>query len=455
MTAWRLLWKAEALLLAVMVGCSATPAALRVEDTGQGRAVIHMPRTAHPLPVTLEEEEFQQAVRQLAREVRLTGSPRQTVERMFQMDPQSGNYFYLPKENKLVPTGAGTPLEDTLTQEDLATAERYRLWCQRVYDFHGDCLGGALVAGRFLDMRGRYLWALALSKSPVLDELKLALGEMVEFRAVMAAALWTLGSLLLIMALTPLVPGLAAIIGVGLILYVGYDTLLKLVAGWFQLMEDVEHATTFEQIRDAGERFGKVVARQSARAFAMLLVAAIGSTAQQFAAKVPTLPGSAQVAVRAEGEAGILLPALGEVEQIALGAEAVSVTVSASAVAMVARGTGGGKQPCVEVHHIATICNDKSTARGGQWTPKFRKIFAKAGMTLDDPANKMPLPGHYGPHPQRYHEIVHEALDKATLTCRTVVECRGALTGALQRLARQIATPGSELNQLVTRQPPR
>ena len=455
MMGWRLLWKAEALLLAVMLGCSATPAALRVQDTGRGRAVVHIPRTAHPQPVMLEQEEFQQAVRQLARQVRLTGSPRQTVERMFQMDPQSGNYFYLLREKKLVPTGTGAPLEGTLTQEDLATAERYRVWCQRVHDFYGDCLGGALVAGRYLDMRGRYIWALALSKSPVLEELKRALGEMVDFRALMGAALWTLGSMLLIMALNPLVPGLVAVLGMGLILYVGYDTLLKLVAGWFQLMQDVEHATTFEQIRDAGERFGKILARQSARAFAMLLVAAIGSTAHQFAAKVPTLPGSAQVAAQAEGEAGILLPALGTVEEIALAAEGVSITVPASAVVMAARGTGGGKQPCVEVHHIATICNDESTARGGQWTPRFRRIFAKAGMTLDDPANKMPLPGHYGPHPQRYHEIVHDALIRATRTCRSVMECREALTAQLRTLAKQIATPGTELNQLVTRQPPR
>ncbi|HEX8704590.1 MAG TPA: AHH domain-containing protein [Myxococcaceae bacterium] len=455
MKAWRLLWKAEALFLAVLVGCSATPTALRVEDSGQGRAVIHVPRTVNLQPVTLEEEEFQQAVRQLAREVRLNGTPRQTVEALFQLDPQSGNYFYLLREKKLVPTGAGEPLEGTLTQEDLATAERYRLWCQRVHGFYGDCLGGALVAGRYLDMRGRYIWALALSKSPVLEELRLALGEMVEFRALLSAALWTLGSMLLIMAINPLVPGLVAVIGVGLILYVGYDTLLKLVAGWFQLMEDVEHATTFEQIRNAGERFGKVVARQAARAFAMLLMAAVGRTAHEFASKVPTLPGSAQVAVRAEGVAGLRLPALETVEEIALGVEGVSVTVPVSAVAMAARGRGGGKEPCAEVHHIATICNDDSSARGGPWTPRFREIFAKAGMTLEDPANKLPLPGHYGPHPQRYHELVFEALSTATKTCRSVVECRRSLTESLQRLARRIATPGTELNQLVTRQPPR
>nr|WP_224241215.1 AHH domain-containing protein [Hyalangium gracile] len=303
-------------------------------------------------------------------------------------------------------------------------------------------------------MHGRYVWALALSKSPVLDEMQKALGEMVEFRALMSAALFTFGYMLLIMALNPVAPALVAVVGLGMILYVGYDTIRNLVTGWLELMDAVKVATTFEQIRDAGERFGKIIGRESARAFAMLLMAAIGRTAQEFAARVPTLPGSAQVAMQAEGQAGIRLPALGAVEEIAVTAEGVSVTMPANAVAMAARDSGG-KAPCVETHHIATICNDKSTARGGQWTPRFREIFAKAGMTLDDPANKMPLPGHYGPHPERYHQIIFKELNAATRACRTVTDCREALTGRLRKLARQIATPGTELNQLVTRQPPR
>jgi hypothetical protein len=213
-------------------------------------------------------------------------------------------------------------------------------------------------------------------------------------------------------------------------------------------------ATSFEEIREAGERFGRIVGRESARAFALLLVAAIGSTAQRFAAKVPTLPGSAQAAMQAEGGAGIWLPALGTVEEIAVSAEGVSITLPANAVAMTAR-PSRGNGPCVETHHIATICNDKSTARGGTWSPRFRAIFARAGMTLDDPANKMPLPGHYGPHPERYHQLVYKELLDGTVNCRSVVECREGLTRALKALAKEIATPRTELNQLVTRQPPR
>jgi hypothetical protein len=149
MRLWQLLWKAEALFLAVVVGCSATPAVLRVEDTGQGRAVLHIPRAAELPPVTLQQEEFQQAVRQLAREVRLTGTPREMAERLFQMDPQFGNYLWLEKDQKLVPTGRGEPLEGSLTEEDLATAERYRVWCQRVYDFYATWTCAGATSGRW------------------------------------------------------------------------------------------------------------------------------------------------------------------------------------------------------------------------------------------------------------------------------------------------------------------
>jgi hypothetical protein len=76
-------------------------------------------------------------------------------------------------------------------------------------------------------------------------------------------------------------------------------------------------------------------------------------------------------------------------------------------------------------------------------------------MTLDDSANKMPLPGHYGPHPQPYHEIVYRTLNVATRNCRSVVVCQARLREALKELAKEIATPGTQLNQLVTRQPPR
>lgn len=444
-----ILWRAYALILALAVGCGSTSGVIHAGGNSHGKTVLLIPRTVDLQPSALDEKEFRHVMRQLMREARLTGTPRQTAERMFQLDPQSGDYLYLPRDKKLVPLGTDEFLAETLTKPDVEFAERYRLWCQRVHGLYGDCLGGALVGGRYLDMHGRYVWALALSKSPVLDEMKKALGEWGEFRALLSAVLWTMGSMLLILALNPVAPALVAALGLGMILYVGYETLRNLVEGWLQLMEEVKTAATFEQLREAGERFGKILGRESAQAFAMLLLAAIGRTAHQFSAKVSTLPGSAQVAMQAEEQARISLSALGVVEEIALTTEGVRVTMPAHAAAMVARNSGG-KAPCVETHHIATICNDKSTARGGQWTPRFRKIFAKAGMTLKDPANKLPVPGHYGPHPEAYHRRVFQELNDATKGCRTVAQCRAALLSILKDLSQEIATSGSELNQLVT-----
>ena len=125
----RVLWRLNALILAFLVACSGIPRVPVVEDNGPGKVIVHIPRTADLQPVVLEEEEFQQAMRRLAREVRLSGTPRQTVEKMFQMDPQFGNYLYLQEDRKLVPMGRDEPLEGPLAKEDLETAEQYRLWC--------------------------------------------------------------------------------------------------------------------------------------------------------------------------------------------------------------------------------------------------------------------------------------------------------------------------------------
>jgi hypothetical protein len=88
---WRMLWKAEALLLALMVGCSSTPHVFRVETGAGGETLVHIPRTADVEPVEVAPEEVTQAIRRLAREVRLSGSPRETVDRLFQLDALYGN----------------------------------------------------------------------------------------------------------------------------------------------------------------------------------------------------------------------------------------------------------------------------------------------------------------------------------------------------------------------------
>jgi RHS repeat-associated protein len=62
-----------------------------------------------------------------------------------------------------------------------------------------------------------------------------------------------------------------------------------------------------------------------------------------------------------------------------------------------------------QTHHIAT--------NKGEWAKKFGKLFGKVGMSLEDAANKIDLPGHVGSHIDEYHQLVYEELTDA-LKCK-------------------------------------
>jgi hypothetical protein len=212
-------------------------------------------------------------------------------------------------------------------------------------------------------------------------------------------------------------------------------------------MKEVQEATTFEELREAGEKFGRLFSREAAQAFALVAMALLTHTAKDFAQQVSTLPGSAQVSMQAAGQEGILLSEVGAVESVAVTADGFTVALGPGAVAMAANGGRGDR---TEKHHIATIRNKKSSQRGGPWTPLFEKLFARAGMRLQDAENIVPIRGHRGPHPQRYHEIVYKRLQTALGNCSSIAECKARLLPVLDDLAKDIATPGTELNQLVT-----
>jgi hypothetical protein len=113
-----------------------------------------------------------------------------------------------------------------------------------------------------------------------------------------------------------------------------------------------------------------------------------------------------------------------------------------------------GRGARIQDHHIGTISKEISTARGGPWTPRLRRLYARAGMQLDDPENIVPIKGHRGPHPEKYHRTIYERLSKALGGCSSIEVCRSKLTRVLEKLAEEIAKPGSELNQLVTKSKP-
>lgn len=125
--------------------------------------------------------------------------------------------------------------------------------------------------------------------------------------------------------------------------------------------------------------------------------------------------------------------------QLKAGADAA--TAKADAIASRALG---------KVHHVMTNKNFISKARGGPWSPRFDDMAKRAGMSLDDVANKVSIVGHKGPHPQEYHQIVLDRLTSATANLEGPVY-QAAFKAELNKISRDAATPGHPLNKLVTK----
>jgi hypothetical protein len=162
---------------------------------------------------------------------------------------------------------------------------------------------------------------------------------------------------------------------------------------------------------------------------------------------------------RREGRAGGGRGARGQVRVadgtvVLMGVTANTTAVAVASAVAASRRTGAcaeAKKEDNQAHHLCTNKNDTSEASGGPWTPKFEQFFARAGMSLDDPANIVYLRDHKGPHPEEYHQELFKRLTEALRACRPSAECRAKLVEALDKIAGEVCTPGSKLNKLATR----
>jgi hypothetical protein len=242
--------------------------------------------------------------------------------------------------HRLVPLDSSEHLEGESTAEETELTRAYLGWCART-GRPGDCLR-LLTEGPSVNGDGRFALALGLAKGVVLDEMLEAFKDMADPHAMVSAVLWTWTTYMLLLSVPePFSKGVAAVMTATLISYVGVDTFWGLIVGFRQLMDEADRATTFNALRVAGERYGKVMGRNAARAFVLLAMAALGNTVPGLAAQVPTLPGAMQAAVQAETQVGIRLAAVGQVETVAVSAEAVTIALAPVAVAMASQGGQG------------------------------------------------------------------------------------------------------------------
>ncbi|WP_095992274.1 hypothetical protein [Cystobacter fuscus] len=327
-----------ALLMLLLVGCETTSRAVRL-DTDQTDPLVFTPHSVAE-PVELDDKEFKEAAEKLVRDMPPPTRPQEAARRLFEVEARSGSYTYEARHRRITPHEPDEHLEGESTAKDELTCT-YLRWCERT-GRPGDCLR-LLTESPTLNGDGRFALALAFAKGAVLDEMLEAFKDMADPHAMVAAVLWTWTTYMVLIAIPDVTvsKGLAAVMTATIISYVGVDTFWGLVVGFKWLMEEADRATTFNELRAAGERYGKRMGRNAARAFAMLAMAAMGNTAPGLAAKVPKLPGAMQAAVQAETQMGIRLSAVGQVETVAVSAEAVSVALAPGAVAMTARAMSG------------------------------------------------------------------------------------------------------------------
>jgi transposase len=438
------------LFLVLATTCSTTPE-VRL-DTGQGQPLIHILRTGESKPVELGKEEFTQAITKEVRRMRPSFNPEKAARELFEVPPRSGWYRYTQREG-VVPLDAPPPASQWAEAAARVTQE-YLQFCEALGE-PGDCRK-ALMNNPVLTGDGRYALGMSFAIEEIVPEMMQSFKDMADPEAIKASLYWTM-AIYAAMWLAPepvFSKGLATVITASFVCYIGVDTFWTLIQGFRRMVAELDQATSFAAIREAGRKYGKVMGKNAARAFALLLTAAIGQTAASFSAKVPTLPGSAQASA-AGARVGVRLTEVAQVEAVTVTAEAVTIALAPNAVAATAQSVYGAASRPVDAewrdHHIATDKWTEATHSGGPWTPKFQKIFDRAGMSLNDPANIVRIRGHKGPHPEEYHREVFNRLNEAVEDCSSIKQCRESLTRALRGLADEIATEGTKLNKLITR----
>jgi len=309
-----------ALLLVPLVGCGTSTRAVRGGES----------------PVQLRTGEFKQSLAELARDVRPASNPLRHARRLM-FDSLWHEEVYLKWTGRRLELDSEAAVEPRASQSCLEMTRAYGRWCEHQRRSR-DCLS-LLTNGPVLDGEGRYALALEFALGSVWNETVDAFKDMASPEAVRATLVSAMAVYLMLWTIPePLSKGLAASLTVGLIAYLGVDTVWSLIQGWRLLVAEADRATTFAGLREAGERFGRVMGKNSARVFILLTTAAIGNTAG-LAVKGPGLPGAARATALADSQAGFRWAMVGEVGSVALSAEGVfTIALAPGAVAMSAQG---------------------------------------------------------------------------------------------------------------------
>jgi hypothetical protein len=243
--------------------------------------------------------------------------------------------------------------------------------------------------------------------------------------------------------------GFAATVTVVLLTVFSFAELTQFGVVAYGLYRDTQGAKSLAEVDAAAARFGRYLGGAGVRILAFIAMKGIakkvqipqGSLGRLWPRRL-SLPGGPTWGLATVARA---VPAEGVLFITGVAGGTASSTLRSACQELSFRGPGYSR------HHLATNKNLDSNTSGGPWTPRFALLFGLAGLDLDDEANLVNLLNHFGPHPEEYHEEVHERLRRALGGCKAKPQCKAALLEELRRIADEVCTPGSRLNRLITR----
>lgn len=241
----------------------------------------------------------------------------------------------------------------------------------------------------------------------------------------------------------------AATLTARLALAVGLLELRNVALACLQLYREAEAARTMAELEEVAERFGRALGGVALRV--LVMVASFG-----VAKVLPGVPpgglGGLLNPPRYSMSGGMTFQSATTAHIMADGTLVVAGAAMGTSASALGRACADGskKKEGYQWHHLATDKNEVSVSQGGPWTPRFKRIFAKAGMSLSNEENKVYLSGHLGPHSEAYHAAIFERLRQAVEDCSTIEACRHSLIAELRRIAQEVCNPSSRLHQLAT-----
>ncbi|MBM7119099.1 hypothetical protein [Archangium primigenium] len=267
-----------------------------------------------------------------------------------------------------------------------ALTRDYLRWCAHTRAT-GDCLS-LLGDEPVLDAHDRQQVALALAFGSVWEETRGAFGALADPATIRNTLLSAMTFYLLVLvAPEPVTKPVAVALTAFLLSYLGWDTFWGLVSGWVELRDSASRATTFVELRAAGDQYAKAIGVRAARLFVMLATAAFGATTG-LSVTGPTLPGFAQASLAARTHHGLHLTAVSEVQAVSVTAAGASLTLASAPLAMATSTTGPSMRPDMEpectgqTHHVISRPIAKELERhltlGGHYTPRDSRFVVQA-----------------------------------------------------------------------------